>query len=224
MRELVRLGALAFAICLCLPAQEWRDLFNGRDLDGWQERGDGIWLVLDGVLVGQRKHTNPRSFEFPLTNERFRAWFYNQAWLYTLDEFDEYDLHLEWWLPHGGNSGVSIRDQTRAEHGISIPADWKRTPSKVGYEIQISNGYPDKNPSGSIYGLARAKAGSLKADQWNAFEIESRKDWIRVKLNGTLVAEHAGDPKRPKTGPIGLQLHDQMSLAMFRNIRIRVLP
>ena len=30
-----------------------------------------------------------------------------------------------------------------------------------------------------------------------------------------------GDPERSKTGPIGLQLHDQFSFVMFRNIRIR---
>jgi len=34
------------------------------------------------------------------------------------------------------------------------------------------------------------------------------------------VAEHPGDPKRPKRGPIGLQMHDQFSIIMFRNIRI----
>ena len=44
---------------------------------------------------------------------------------------------------------------------------------------------------------------------------------IRVRLNGQLVAEHPGDPKRPKTGPIGLQLHDQFNWIKFRNIRIR---
>lgn len=51
-------------------------------------------------------------------------------------------------------------------------------------------------------------------------DIISRKDKITIKLNGIVVAEHAGDPQRPKTGPIGLQLHDQFSIIMFRNIRI----
>ena len=55
-------------------------------------------------------------------------------------------------------------------------------------------------------------------------DISSRNDKISIRLNGKLVAEHAGDPARPKTGPIGLQLHDQFSVVMFRNIRIRELP
>jgi hypothetical protein len=41
------------------------------------------------------------------------------------------------------------------------------------------------------------------------------------EVNGWLVVEHPGDPARPKAGPIGLQLHDQFSLIMFRNIRVR---
>jgi hypothetical protein len=42
-----------------------------------------------------------------------------------------------------------------------------------------------------------------------------------VTLNGRVVAESEGDPQRSKVGPIGLQLHDQFSIIMFRNIRIR---
>jgi hypothetical protein len=61
----------------------------------------------------------------------------------------------------------------------------------------------------------------MKNDDWNALDISSRRDKITVRLNGKIVAEHAGDPARPKAGPIGLQLHDQFSVVMFRNIRIR---
>ena len=60
-----------------------------------------------------------------------------------------------------------------------------------------------------------------REDDWNSMEISSRREKIAITLNGRMVAEHAGDPKRPKAGPIGLQMHDQFSLIMFRNIRIR---
>jgi hypothetical protein len=52
-------------------------------------------------------------------------------------------------------------------------------------------------------------------------DILSRNDKITVKLNGRVVAEHPGDPKRSKVGPIGLQMHDQFSIIMFRNVKIR---
>ena len=93
----------------------------------------------------------------------------------------------------------------------------------MGYEIQIIDGEGQKFPTGSIYLFAPAKTGSQKPADWNSMDIESRNDKIRVKVNGTLVAEHAGDPERSKTGPIGLQLHDQFTFVMFRHIRIREL-
>lgn len=221
MKKLLIVVCFAAFLPQALMAQPWRDLFNGKNLDGWQVRGDGVWYVLkEGVLVGQRK-PSLRGIEWPLEQKQYLAWLYTQAWLYTVEEFGEFDLHLEYWLPEGGNSGVSIRDTSRAEHAIATPADFKRTPSRIGYEIQINNGYPDPTPTGSIYALAKAKTGPQIDNQWNAMDIESRAGMIRVRLNGELVAEHPGEPSRPAAGPIGLQLHDQYSLAMFRNIRIR---
>jgi hypothetical protein len=68
-----------------------------------------------------------------------------------------------------------------------------------------------------------APKDAQREDDWNAMDISSRNEKITVKLNGHVVTEHAGDPKRSKVGPIGLQLHDQFSIIMFRNIRIHEL-
>ena len=186
------------------------DLFNRKNLDGWEVMGDGLWTVMkDGTLVGQRDLAKNAKTE-P-----------NQSWLYTKKEFGEFDLHLEWWTRFGGNSGVSLRDQTRAIHSFGAQADPKNTPSHIGYEIQISNGYKDEYPTGSLYLFKAAETGFQIDNDWNSMDIESRNDMIRVKLNGHLIMEHPGDPKRSKIGPIGLQLHDMSSIVLFRNIRIR---
>jgi hypothetical protein len=65
-----------------------------------------------------------------------------------------------------------------------------------------------------------APKDSQREDDWNAMDIISRNAKITIKLNGRVVAEHAGDPQRSNVGPIGLQLHDQFSIIMFRNVRI----
>ena len=121
----------------------------------------------------------------------------------------------------GGNSGISIRDTSRAKYAVIMPVDYKKTPSKIGYEIQINNRYPDPYPTGSIYTFKKAEGDFLKENDWNTLDIESRTEMIRVKLNGHVVAEHPGDPARSKTGPIGLQLHDHFTTVMFRSVRIR---
>ena len=203
-------------------------LFNGKNLDGWEITGDGQWTVMaDGTLLAQRT-ADVRKLLEPgatfTTKQDYGAWENNQSWLYTKrNDFAEFDLHVEFWTRTNGNSGISIRDSSRAKYGITSPPDYKRTPSKIGYEIQINNRYRDPHPTGSIYGFADAKPGAMREDDWNSLDISSRNDKISIRLNGKLVAEHAGDPARPKTGPIGLQLHDQFSVVMFRNIRIREL-
>lgn len=218
MKQLV----LLFALALPGLAGDWRALFNGKNLDGWESRGDGVWVVLkDGTLVGERTPNKTIPDEWPMSKKTFSSWLHRQAWLYTQEEFEEFDLQLEYWLRSEGNSGVSIRDVSRAEHAVTMPADGNRTPARVAYEIQLNNGYPDKHPSGSIYNFVDAKTGVQIDNQWNKMEIQSRRDMIRVFLNGQVVAGHPGDPNRSKTGPIGLQLHDQYSVVEFRNIRIK---
>ena len=198
---------LATSLLLIFPLiSSAAKLLNG-SLNGWEVIGDGIWTVMrDGTLVGQRDAKKAE----------------HQAWLYTVrNDFGEFDLHLEWWTTRGGNSGVSIRDTSRGQFAVGGAWEATRTPSHIGYEIQILNGNTDRYPSGSVYLFDAAKPGHQINDDWNSFDIESREDMIRVKLNGALVSQYAGEPGRSKTGPIGLQLHDKTSFVMFRNIRIK---
>ena len=171
--------------------------------------------------MGQRDKKTPPFENGAISLQKYNGWTNNQAWLYTKKEYGEFDLELDYWLRTPGNSGISIRDTSRAQYGIITPPDYTRTPSKIGYEIQLNNLYPDPNPSGSIYTFAKAKTGVQRDNQWNHIRIESRNQMIRVSINGQSAAEHPGDPARAKRGPIGLQLHDQFSVVMFRNIRIQ---
>jgi hypothetical protein len=193
----------------------WKPLFDGKSLAGWESRGNCLWSVLpDGALLGQQIRAKDNG---------------SQAWLYTTAEYDEFDLHAEFYLPNGGNSGVSIRDHSRAHGAIGesdaarpdLAAFPKTSPAHIGYEIQLIDDDNETYPTGSVYSFVRAKTGAYRKGDWNALEIESRNDRIRVRVNGEMVAEYPGDPARSKTGPIGLQLHDQFTVVMFRNIRIR---
>lgn len=230
--------AILFALSFAALArsEDWETLFDGKNLDAWEVRGEATWTVLpDGTLLGQRRHksvANPFGDAWPAPQKEFRDWVYRQAWLYTKREFGEFDLHLEYLIPPEQNSGVSIRDQSRA-HWVIDEADsvWtpknttlKGSPAHVGYEIQIIDGDSDRFSSGSVYLFAAAKKGVQKNGAWNTMDIESRNDMIRVKVNGIAVAESPGDPARSKVGPIGLQLHDQFTFAMFRNVRIKNAP
>jgi len=209
------------------PDLGWKPLFDGKSLAGWEPRGNCQWTVLpDGVLMGQRTRGD--------TEERVkkadRSFIGRQAWLYTKTEYGEFDLHVEYFLPAGGNSGVSIRDGSRAHDAIGetdeqrpdLASFPKNTPAHIGYEIQIIDGDQETYPTGSIYTFVAAKTGIQRMGEWNTLDIESRNRAIRVRVNGELAAQYAGEAGRAVTGPIGLQLHDLFSVVMFRNIRIRV--
>jgi hypothetical protein len=214
--------ALFLVAVLSAFAADGVPMFNGKNLDGWEILGDGQWTVMrDGTILGQRTADLRKVFAAGAQHPG-RGWIDTQSWLYTVrNDYGEFDLHLEYWTKTAGNSGVSIRDNSRARWGIVNPPDFTKTPSKIGYEIQINNRYPDPHPSGSIYGFADAPRDAQRDDEWNEMDILSRNDRITVKINGRVVAEHPGDPKRSKTGPIGLQLHDQFSIVQFRNVRIK---
>jgi len=131
------------------PDLGWKPLFNGKNLDGWEVRGPAVCRVMqDGVLMGGRAHPTPPapfSTPWPIDQKHFSDWLYRQAWLYTKAEFGQFDLHVEYWIPPGANSGVSIRDRSRAHTAIGeadserpeLSSFEKTTPAHIGYEIQI---------------------------------------------------------------------------------------
>src|SRR5258708_25496265 len=191
------LAALVLAACQ-LAAADWKSLFNGKNLDGWEVTGDGLWTVLaDGTLVGQRQPRQSLPKEWPWAKAQLQDWLSLQSWLYTKEEYREFDLQLDYWLRVEGNSGIGLRDPSRGKYGSTIPPDFKRTPSKIAYEIQLNNLYPDPHPSGSIYGFQDAKTGVQKDHQWNTIYIECRDNLIRVEINAVEVARHPGHPARP---------------------------
>jgi hypothetical protein len=121
-----------------LPADlGWKPLFNGKNLNGWETRGECIWTVMqDGVLLGVRSHPPiPNNFPataWPIDQPHFNGWYNRQAWLYTKREFSEFDLHLEYYTPPKSNTGVSIRNR-RGRTALSANStrsapNWRSTP------------------------------------------------------------------------------------------------
>src|ERR1700747_2783157 len=96
---------MAMLVPVVVTAQE-RKLIDPQ-LSAWEMNGDGIWTVLkDGTLIGQRPHPSgktPLGVPFPVDAKQYQNWLGAQAWLCTKDEFDEFDLHVKYWLPIGGN-------------------------------------------------------------------------------------------------------------------------
>jgi len=195
-------------------AQEWQQLFNGKDLTGWEQVGPGEFVVEDGLLktVGGMGMI-----------------------LYPAEKFSDVVFKVVFKVKdNDSNSGVFIRLPEK-------PADAMDAVNH-GYEVQIDNGTRhvggEYHCTGVLYSLTKAKAHPQnKAGEWNTMEIKLDGLTTIVHVNGTLVTQFTeGDevpPKtrdfepdrgpRPSSGYMGLQNHDDLSTAYFKEVAVKSL-
>ena len=189
-----RMGRAAVLLLLAAPAAaDWRPLLNGKDFTGWEQVGKALWTIEDGAVVGR-----PRPDD------------YGTGWLLTLAEYSDFRLRLKFWMTPNGNSGIALRDPSRARG--------PRTPAHMGYEIAIVDNPNAKMQTGSIYALVPATPGKLKSGEWNQFLITCRGARIEVELNGEKVAQI--DHDRSRRGIIGFQMHAKNMVVKFKDVEI----
>jgi hypothetical protein len=204
---------LAFWAC-SQPAEkseDWRELFNGKDLEGWKVvAGTASFEVVDGEIVGSAVAGSPNTF------------------LITEETFGDFILELELKVEHtSSNSGIMARGQFDPQaregkglvFGYQIEADPSERAWSAGIYDEARRGwmYPvDLNPS----------AKSLfKLGEYNHYRIEAIGDEIKTWLNGQEVAYVVDD--MDKTGFVGLQVHsikneeDAGRKTSFRNVKIK---
>ncbi|AQT67413.1 hypothetical protein STSP2_00557 [Anaerohalosphaera lusitana] len=193
---------------ICQPsfAGEWKKLFNGENLDGWERKnGKAKYYAEDGVLVGQTVAGQPNSF------------------LCTTDTYSDFILEYEMKLGGAINSGVQIRSESKPEygngrvHGYQVECD----PSDRAW----SGGIYDEARRGWLYPLYRGHEGraAFNPTGWNKFRVEAVGPHIKTFVNGVPCADLVDD--MTAEGFIGLQVHsvpkrhDGMKIT-WRNIRI----
>jgi 3-keto-disaccharide hydrolase len=184
------------------------ELFNGRDLSGWDPVGKGAiadWSVENGCLVCKG---------------------IGHTWLRTARQYADFHLWLEYQVSPGANSGVYVRvgaDGNHHRENTSAPP--------AGFEVQIlddrSSRYSqlkDYQFSASLYDIAGAAPRVSKAaGQWNSLEIECVGEHVTIRHNGKRVVDATPErypllTLRQKRGYLGLQSHN--GVVLFRNLRI----
>lgn len=180
------LVASAFLIAIHAEAADFRDLFNGKDFEGWvidgpTTRKEGsetrtIWSVKDGMIVADAGKSGYGFLR------------------YDAKQFSDFVFHVEYrFVPASdkqpsGNSGLGIR---------TIAFDPKRSqqtrPSYACYEIQLLDdaGKPaNKHGSGSLYRYAAPSSNPTRpAPEWNTIDVECAGSRLRVTLNGTKIID-----------------------------------
>jgi hypothetical protein len=230
--RLCRAALLAAGLAACardLPAAEptgkWVDLFNGKDLDGWVQRGgQAKYTVEYGSIVGRSVPNTSNSF------------------LCTKKTYADFILELEFKVDAALNSGVQIRSECFDEpKTIEVNGKKKVIPAgRVhGYQVEID---PDVKRgrlwTGGIYDEGRravfladlkdneAARKAFMGGDWNKLRVECNGNSIKTWLNGVPAAD-LKDAMTPK-GFIALQVHavgkkEEPLEVRFRNIRIQEL-
>jgi hypothetical protein len=219
LRQLPSLLVLVITLFASSPlfAENWQPLFDGKTLDGWEQKGGAAkYRVENGEVVGTSVPNTGNSF------------------LCTTKNYGDFILELEFKVDPKLNSGVQIRSQCFDEP--MVVADRKIPAGRVhGYQVEIdpsdrawSGGIYDEGRRGWLNDLKNNEAArkAFKPGEWNSFRVECRGDSIKTWLNGVPAAD-LKDSLTPE-GFISLQVHGvgaekEPREVRWRNIRIEEL-
>ncbi|MDP5170098.1 MAG: DUF1080 domain-containing protein [Bacteroidia bacterium] len=198
----------------------WTTLFDGTNLDSWRNyRQDTIsdaWKIEEGVLV----MSGPGAGD-----------------IVTKDEYESFELELEWKISEAGNSGIFFH---------VAEADSLGAVYATGPEMQILDDerHPDgkllTRRSGANYDMQPCAVVTVKpVGEWNKVRLIVNNGHVEHWLNDQKVVDYVlGSPEwqaelakskfadwsaygRAGKGHIALQDHGD--LVWFRNIRVRTL-
>jgi len=210
-------------------SEGWQLLFDGQTTKGWHKYGGApagaAWKVADGILY--------------LDTSSKKDWqTANGGDIVTDNEYENFDLKLDWKISKAGNSGIIFlvnEDTMKFKHTF-----------ESGPEMQVVDNelHPDgklvKHQAGDLYDLISCSKKTVKpAEEWNQAEIKLLNGKLDLYLNGENVVSTtlwddnwkkmvAGSKFKEwpgfgtfKKGKLCLQDHG--NLVSFRNIRVRTL-
>jgi hypothetical protein len=156
----------------------WKPLFNGKNLDGWKFRSPSakqVWVACDDVQLDPANPTRllpvgPGGTKKAalLCGDDGRG-----SDIMTSEDFDDYQLHLEFTVPKGSNSGVYNR-------GL--------------FEIQVFDSFGISklafHDCGALYERAIPPKNLAKAPgEWQSFDITMKGKKLSLDWNGKSVYE-----------------------------------
>jgi len=215
MKAFLVSAALAIVVSITNAAEgdDWRPLFNGKDLSGWVpvQVAPNTFTVRDGMIVSTGVPTGV---------------------MRTDRQYENFELDLEWkHIVPQGNAGLFV---------WSYPITAVGQPFTKSIEVQILDGrdtesYTSHGDIFSIHG-ARMKPDrphpngaerclpsefrAKPAGEWNHYRVVCNDGVIKLSVNGKEVS--GGSQSTPRKGYICLE--SEGTECHFRNIRIKELP
>ena len=198
-----------------VPAEKkWIELFNGRDLTGWQANvKPKSFSVVDGLLKVHGR--NGMSHLFYVGDDK------------KDDAFVNFEFEAEVRAERNSNSGIFFHTDRQLRN---------RKYLNKGYEVQLNSTAKEKRKTGSLYAVVDLAKSPVDETKWFTLRFKVDGKHIEVWLNDKKVNDYTEppNPDRPasrakrlidaKGGAIAIQAHDPGSVFYFRSMRVRKLP
>jgi hypothetical protein len=216
-------------------SNEWINLFDGTSLDGWRAyNGDQMppgWKIIDSVLTFKTEQILEQDYDYKG----------NRDIMYGEEEFENFELYLEWKIPKGGNSGIYyhikegyggfadmapeyqlLDDENYAEiHDYELK-DWQLTAADYAMHV------PDTTqkvlyPPGQ-WNSSRIIFTSNNVEHWlNDKKVLSFIPWTEQWYEKRNSGKWDNFPDYGKYKKVYIGLQDHGSNLWFRNIKIKKL-
>lgn len=201
----------------------WQSLFDGRTTDGWRgykmDKMPPGWKVIDGILTRVSGGAGGKGAG-------------GGDDIVTVEEYESFELSLEWRIAAGGNSGILYHVSEQAV------TSWHEAP-----EMQVldNSKWPTRDKrqlAGSCYDLyAPSRDASRGPGEWNRAGLVVRGRRVEHWLNGEKIVEYEVGSEdwnqrvaaskfknRPAFGKATkgrICLQDHSDKVEYRNIKIR---
>ncbi len=151
-------------------AAGWQLLFDGESLDGWRgyqrDSAPEGWTVKDGAL-------------------HFRGEAPNSTSILTTDQFDHFELRLEWKIAPEGNSGIIYRATEVAGSAARSGLEYQ----VLDNAVHAGDSAPERE-AGALYGLyAPSQDVTRPVGEYNEARIVVRGSHVEHWMNGTKLLE-----------------------------------
>jgi len=180
IRFALALSVLGFATNYAVPdatGQDagWITLFDGKNLDGWDQVGESNWRVEDGAIVVDKMPGKEAGY------------------LVSKNSYKNFIVRVEFSPSDNANSGIYFRC-----------LDPKKITDRTCYEANIFDQRPDPSyGTGAITRYVEVDPMPKAGGKWNTFEITAKGRDITVVLNGQTTAKLRNGMF--DEGPIALQ-------------------
>jgi len=183
-------GPVEFLSAAAPEGEGWTQLFNGKDLEGWEQRnGTATYKVEDGTVLGTTSEGSPNSF------------------LCTKKKYDNFELVFEVKVDNELNSGVQFRSATKEDK----PSNQVHGPQcEIATNGSAACVYGEGLPTGWLSGpekLSETQKTAFKNGEWNKYKVVANGKRIQTWLNGVQIVDFEDEKSGMSSGFIGLQVH-----------------